>query len=124
MTLIELMVVVAVVAILAAIAYPGYQSYLLRSRRAAALAALEQAASQQEQFFLNNRTYTTEIADDLRIPGSTEGGHYLLSAEAGACGDINVCYQLEAEPQGAQAEDTCGVLSLTSEGQRLPAGCW
>jgi len=123
-TLIELMIVVAVVAILAGIAYPSYESYILRSRRAAALAALEQIASQQEQYFMNTRTYTTDIANDLRLSEETEGGHYALTAEAGDCGDIALCYTLGAAPQGGQADDACATLSLTSTGQRLPAGCW
>ncbi|MDE2046954.1 MAG: prepilin-type N-terminal cleavage/methylation domain-containing protein, partial [Betaproteobacteria bacterium] len=39
-TLIELLIAVAVVAILAVIAIPSYESYIVRSNRAAAKAAL------------------------------------------------------------------------------------
>jgi type IV pilus assembly protein PilE len=52
-TLIEIMVAVVLVAILAAIAIPSYSAYVVRGQRAAAKAALEQAA----QFL--ERNYTT-----------------------------------------------------------------
>ncbi len=62
----ELMITVAVAAIIAAIAVPSYQEHTRKSRRAAATAALIDATSRQEQFFLDNKTYTTTIARTMR----------------------------------------------------------
>ena len=61
-TLIELMIVVAIVAVLAAVAIPSYRSYLLRSHRAEAKAALLNLAAAQEKFYLQNNTYAANAA--------------------------------------------------------------
>ena len=67
----------------------------------------------------------TEQQDLLRFQEETAGGHYTLRVEfpADAC-PAGFCYVVSAVPQGSQAEDACGTLSLTSDGDRLPAGCW
>lgn len=122
----ELMIVVVIVAILATVAFPSYQSHMRKARRSNAEGALMDAASRQEQFFLDNRTYTTTIGGGgLNMQPTTEGGHYALAVDAAtaAC-PINRCYSLRATPQGAQAADTCGVLTLASGGDKGPAGCW
>jgi type IV pilus assembly protein PilE len=123
-TLIELMIVLVIVAILAAIAYPSYRDNVMRGRRAAARAALTELSARQEQFFLSNRTYTNALAN-LSVAATTEGGYYALSVAAatGAC-PLSTCYVLQAAPQVAQATDSCGTLSLSSEGAKAPAGCW
>ena len=90
--------------------------------RAQAQLAMAEIAAAQEQHFLLNSRYT----DDLAIGDTTTaGGHYTLRVElpADAC-PKGFCYVVSAIPQGGQAEDACGTLSLTSDGDRLPAGCW
>lgn len=96
--------------------------------RANAQLAMAEIASLEEQYFLNNKRYT----EDLRAIGlpadtaTTPGGHYALTVEfpkADAC-PTGFCYIVSAVPQGPQAGDDCGTLSLTSDGTRLPAGCW
>jgi type IV pilus assembly protein PilE len=117
------MIVVAIVAIIAAIAYPSYRDQVLRSRRAAARAATMDIAARQEQFFLSNRTYTDSL-DNLGTPDETEDGFYALAVTAQPCGSLASCYTVEAAPQGSQADDSCGTLTLTSGGVKAPAGCW
>lgn len=60
-TLIELMIVVVIISILAAVAYPGYQEFSARAKRNEARSALLQIATNQERFYLDNRTFTTDL---------------------------------------------------------------
>ncbi len=125
-SLVELMVVVVVAAIIAAIAVPSYREHARKSRRADATAALIDATSRQEQFFLDNKTYTaTIIAGGLNMAAVTESGTYLLSVDAptGAC-PLDRCYRVRATPQGAQSGDKCGVLAIDSERVKSPSNCW
>jgi type IV pilus assembly protein PilE len=115
-----------VAGVIAAIAVPSYQEQSRRSRRSAATAALFDATSRQEQFFLDNKTYTTTIiAGGLNMNALTESGSYALSVDAptGAC-QLNRCYRVRATPQGAQSADSCGALTINSERVKSPNGCW
>ncbi|HWO57707.1 MAG TPA: type IV pilin protein [bacterium] len=128
-SLLELLITVAIIALLAGIAYPSYQQQILRTRRSEGQAALLQAAAREEQFFLDNRTYTADLRQlgYASNPALSEQGYYQIRA-------INVSatgYTLEAIPRGPQAADTlCGTLSLTSLGTKGESGtgavtdCW
>jgi type IV pilus assembly protein PilE len=61
MTLIELMMVLAVMAILIAIALPSYQRYQVRGIRSQGQQFLMDLAQSQEQFFLDQRQYATDL---------------------------------------------------------------
>jgi type IV pilus assembly protein PilE len=107
-SLLELIIVVVVAGVIAAIAIPSYQ---------------EQS---QEQFFLDNKSYTTTIiAGGLNMNAITESGSYALSVDAptGAC-PLDRCYRVRATPQGAQSADSCGPLTINSERVKSPNGCW
>ncbi len=60
-TLLELMIVVVIIGILAAIAYPNYRQYAARAKRTEAKTALLKIAANQERFYLQNNTYTTNM---------------------------------------------------------------
>jgi len=60
-TLIELMVALAVVAILTAIAFRSYQRYIQRGIRAQGQVFLMDLSQRQEQFFLDQRSYATDL---------------------------------------------------------------
>ena len=121
------MIIVVIVAILASVGFPAYQDHVRKTHRSKAKSALSDAASQQEQFFLNNKTYTTDFSTTgINFPTTTEGGLYNLSAVAptAACPIIS-CYVLQAVPQAPQDTDTCGTLTYDSNGVKLPAAnCW
>lgn len=113
-TLLELLIVVAIVAILAAIALPNYNRYVERTRRADAREALMRVAAAQERFYTNRNSYATDIAADLSLPVTSESGYYAITT-ASAGGDTQV-YVLTATPQGAQATDSCGALTINNTG--------
>lgn len=137
LTLIELMVVVVIVALLASVAYPSFVEQIRRSARAEARAALMEARAREEQYFLDNKTYTADrslLRLQLSISGSggnakflTESGKYDIQV---ACSQSCMAYTLSAVPQGAQLEDRrCGTLTLSSDGIKDATGtnkgeCW
>ena len=64
-TLIELMVTVAIIAILAAIALPNYTDYVRRGKLQEATSNLLAMRTKMEQYFQDNRSYTTPGAPVL-----------------------------------------------------------
>ncbi|CAM4014364.1 type IV pilin protein [Shewanella aquimarina] len=122
-TLIELMIVVAIIGILAAIAYPSYVDYITKSARSEGVAAVMRVANLQEQYYLDNRAYATDMTK-LGLsanPFVTEHGHYsLASAGTGS-------FTITATAKGAQAsrDSTCGTITMTSAGVKGPSvECW
>ncbi len=105
----------------------GSSSGPRQGQRAIAQTALAEIAARQGQYFLNNKRYTGNLGSKgLGLESTTTpGGHYALRAELppDAC-PIGYCYILSAVAQGARAGDECGTLTLTSDGTKLPAGCW
>ena len=125
-TLTELMIALVIAAIIAAVALPAYQDHARKARRAEGHAALIDAASRQEEFFLNNKTYTATVgAGGLNALPTTENGYYAITVDAptAAC-PIDRCYQLRATPQGNQATDSCGALTLDFDRVKAPSNCW
>lgn len=129
-TLIEVMIVVAIIAILVGIALPNYREYVLRSNRAVAKAALLEVASRQEQYFLNNRSYT-HLLTDLGYEASyfidsegqplaaVTGSIYKMIITAPDSNTGETIYTLSAVPHGSQTEDTkCGTLGFDDQADK------
>lgn len=125
-SLVELLVVLACVATLTHLAVPTYNDWMQRSQRAQARVALLQAAQWLERSAAANGRYP----EARLVPSSVwrvDGLHYQLSASALTA----QTYTLLATPQGAQASDACGVLTLThlgergvAQAQRSASDCW
>jgi len=64
-TLIEVMIVVAIIAILATVALPAYTDYVRRGKLAEGTSALLAMKTKMEQYFGDNRSYTTPGAPVL-----------------------------------------------------------
>ena len=132
-TLIELVVVVAIVALLATIALPSYRQFLLRSHRVEAKAALLNVAAAQEKFYLQNNTYTTELADappdGLGLAATTENGYYTIAIGAADADSFTAT----ATAAGGQADDThcanftideTGLKTATDSSNAAVTDCW
>lgn len=125
-SLLELMITVAIVAILAAIALASYQDQVVKSRRAAGAACLQERAQFMERFYTTRLTY-------VGAPVPT------CDAEVDLYYDIDPSvdeatpreFVLEATPKGSQERDTkCGTLGINQQGVRTITGtgteaeCW
>lgn len=77
-TLTELIVVVVMLGIIVTVAYPNYRDFVARAKRNEARAALLQIATNQERFYLNNDTYTLDLAT-LGVTAVTETGAYNIT---------------------------------------------
>jgi type IV pilus assembly protein PilE len=118
-TLIELMTVMVVLAILTSISVGAYRRYLLRTNRSEAIAELLKVQGAQEKFFLQNNSYTDDLAN-LGIADATPSGNYTLEVEPPDGGDIATGFVATANVAGGQQEDSaCASLSIDDRGRRL-----
>lgn len=139
-TLIELMIVVVIVGILASIAYPAYQDQVRKSRRSDGKAALQTLATRLEQYYLDNKQYTSTLGSlGYTAVGSTyysTESYYALAVTTSTVScPATSCYELTATAQakGNQNNDTsCYKLTLNSTGTKgsqnssstATSGCW
>jgi type IV pilus assembly protein PilE len=122
-TLIELMIVVAIVGILASIGYPSYTNYVIRSDRAEAVSELLRIANLQEQFFVDNRQYTTNIS----LLGVGDGAIFTTASNNYVITSVvnDNSFTLTATAQGRQVNDAgCIAISVTDTGNKQPLICW
>lgn len=129
-TLIELMITVAVVAILAAIALPSYNQYVLRSHRAEAKNTLLTIAQRLEQNYTLASSYAVTQAG-AAIDNTTIAGWGLSQTPLSGAARYNITFQaaptatiftLIATPNGAQLNDTCGILLMDNRNLKGAAG--
>lgn len=130
-TLVEVMVVVAIVAILAAVALPSYTSYILRSNVQEGLQALGAGRVRMEQYFFDNRSYTSDgtacgtgVGDNLTLPG--EAGKFTISCEITGNG-----YTITATGDGTMSGFVYTInqangksSSITKDGWNSGTTCW
>jgi len=132
-TMIELMIVVVIIAIIAAFAIPSYQDSIRKSKRADAKTAISQVASRMEQFYLDRKTYTSDLTELGLVQATSAGAaagdwdsperYYRVSAVAptwdNGCFPIT-CWALEAVAVDTnQLKDTtCRRFRLTSRGEK------
>jgi len=126
-TLTELMIVVVIVGILATVAYPNYRQYAARAKRNEAKAALLQIATNQERFYLQNNSYTTDMRNlgfALATNNPSETGTYVVAVTAA---DANT-FSAVATYQNADDEaGKCATFTINGAGARssTPAtDCW
>jgi type IV pilus assembly protein PilE len=138
-TLLELLVTVAIVGILGAIAYPSYTNYVMRTNRVVGKSLLLQVADRQEQFFADNKRYTTDLtqlgynANGFMVDDQSA---YVPDADANRLYRISLTnatattFTANAAPQLNQAtrDTNCQTLTLTHRGLKGQTGpstdCW
>ena len=122
-TLLELMIAVAIIGILAAIAVPNYQRYLIKSNRSVAQSFMLSISNNEEQYMLDNRSYTTTLgAGGLGLtPPSELNGKYTF-ALGPATPTTPPSYIVTATAIGSQASD--GNLTLDNTGAKTPPDKW
>lgn len=120
-TLIELMIAIAIAGILAALAYPSFADHMNRVRRTDGHTALYDLAVHMEHYFTENSSYAGATTPAIVGASATSSeGHYTLSI-----GNLSAStYTLSAVPTGAQANDSCGTLTLTQANLKSPSNCW
>jgi len=126
-TLMELMIVVVVLGILTAIAYPNYRQYAARAKRTEARAALLQIATNQERFYLQNNTYTNNLAN-LGFPAGP--CHTTSSGSYSVCIPNADANNFRATATYLNADDEAGICSsFTIDGRGAKTSqpnpdCW
>lgn len=136
-TLLELMIVVTVVGVLGLIALPSYRQYTVRAYRAEAKTALLRLATNQERFYLLNRTYSSAIDGSNTFPLSSTSENGVYAITVATVGGWTQDYTATATPVaggGANGVDQsgdggCTTFWITSAGARGATGnqaarCW
>ncbi|MBT8087125.1 MAG: type IV pilin protein [Gammaproteobacteria bacterium] len=126
-TLMELMIVVVIVGILATIAYPNYREFAARAKRTEARAALLKIATNQERYYLQNNTFTTDLAVlgfNTSSNYTTDSGTYRVNVTS--AGPDNFTAVADYIPSDSEASK-CGVFRIDARGEKTssPAtDCW
>jgi type IV pilus assembly protein PilE len=138
-SLLELMIVVAIIAIISAIAYPSYMEFVVTAKRTTASSALLQVADKQQQFFMDNKSYTNDLtnlgfaANPLII---NDEGESVASGDSDSIYSISlsnvtaITYTATAAPQKVQADrdSECASFTITQAGAKGHTGtgddCW
>jgi type IV pilus assembly protein PilE len=129
-SLIELMIVVAIIGILASVALPSYRDYIRRGQTAEAASLLSDFRVKLEQYYLDNRAYSTNgtcgtgilnfapsTAKYFSYACATSGTYqaYTLTATGASGASIGTTYTLTET----------GTKSTTSfKGSAVTKGCW
>lgn len=120
-TLLELMIALAVIGVLSAIAYPLYTTHVQKSHRTAAQSALMELAARQASWRSKHTSYgdkTDLLGITPSIPDPSDS-YYSFAVAA-----TTTTFIITAAPQGGQAADSCGPLTMTQNLSGAPSNCW
>ncbi len=121
-TLIELMITVAIVGILGVVASASYQTYLIKSTRATAQAALMDIAQREQQYLIDNRSYASTVtALNMSVP-STVSNYYTVSISTSS--GPPPTYTVTATPVSTGRQYSDGALTIDQAGTKTPSSKW
>jgi len=128
-TLIELVVAMAVVAILAAVAFPSYATFMKKSRRGDAEAALMDIAQREQQYLLDTRTYAPDVVTLSTSVPVDVSAYYTIqicqtTVPCGAPGGAPPTFAIIATPIAGSPQAGDYTLTLDNTGAKTPAGVW
>ena len=132
-TLIELLIVVVIIGILSVIAIPSYRQYSIRTQRTEAKTALLRLAANQARFYLQNNTYTTNLAQLGFNVNSSEHGVYTIAVPVANANTFRAT-AVPAAGGGVNGVDMssdaeCALFQVTAQGARTATPdphvkCW
>lgn len=117
-TLLELMITIVVLGILASIAWPGYQNWMVKSRRSEAISQLLSAQLKQEALRVTSGAYTT----DFNLLGGASTDNYNFTATVSGS-----TYTLTAQPKNTSPQrydSGCTSLTINQSDVKTPDTCW
>lgn len=118
-TLIELLIVIAIIGILVSVALPSYQSHVRKANRVDAQMAMSEMSLIAERQYARQGSYPTD--SDITSVERPDSYEIVLAQVSGVIG-----FTITATPQGSQANDDCGTMTLNQVGAQTAAtsGCW
>ncbi len=125
MSLVELMVVVLIIAIIGIVGVPSYRGYMERAQRTEAKDALLRLANNQERFYLQNNTYTTDVTQlGFSVGGYTDDGTYTVAVTAADRQGFTARASIAAG--SGMSDDDCGWFQIDEAGDKTAenAICW
>lgn len=132
-SLVELLTVLVILATLLSLAMPAYNSYLEKTRRSDAKAALLKLAAAEERWYFQNNQYTTSLnnIDTSSTLGTSPEGYYNITVSSVVPAQD---FTLTATATGKQSGDTdCKIFKIDQTGDKTAldsggndntANCW
>ncbi|MER3054123.1 type IV pilin protein [Xanthomonas hortorum] len=114
-SLLELMIAVAIIAILSTIALNSYRSSVIKSRRSAAAACLQEGVQTMERYYTTKMTY---VGGSMGACSADVSNFYTFSSGTPAV----TTFTLTATPTPKQDDPTCATLTIDQKGLRTASG--
>jgi type IV pilus assembly protein PilE len=134
-TLVELMVVLAIITVLAGATFAAGGHNLSKTARANAKAKLLDIRAKEEQYFIDNKNYTSNLLD-LRLVVAS-GDSLFINDKGVAADSSSAAYEITLLPkdgytvianarnrQESNEDEACTVISINASGSKSPAHCW